>query len=94
MPQQTKHPFSIPNNIVFTELDEEEAVLLNVITKKYYSLNETGILIWTKLQEGLTIQEISKAMTDIYEIDGASASNYIQSFIDELADEGIVETTT
>jgi hypothetical protein len=45
--------FKTSSDVVVTELDgENESVLLHLGTKKYYTLNETGVRIWQLLGEG------------------------------------------
>jgi hypothetical protein len=36
-------------SVVFTRLNDTEAVLLHLETKRYYSLNETGARLWELL---------------------------------------------
>ena len=38
-------------NVIYTKLDDAEAVLLDVQTQMYYSVNETGLIIWELLGE-------------------------------------------
>ena len=45
------------SDVIVTELDGE-AVLLNLDTKLYFSLNATGVRIWKLLAEGLTLGQI------------------------------------
>ncbi|HUO50997.1 MAG TPA: PqqD family protein [Gemmatimonadaceae bacterium] len=44
------------------------AVLLNLRTKRYYSLNETGTRIWELLLEGRTEEEIIGAMCGEFDV--------------------------
>src|SRR5262249_55613632 len=45
--------------VVDTELDDGEMVLLHLESKTYYTLNLTGLRIWQGLKAGLTLQTIS-----------------------------------
>ncbi|QII11529.1 hypothetical protein KsCSTR_21500 [Candidatus Kuenenia stuttgartiensis] len=47
-------------DVVITELEGKEAVLLHLGTKMYFTLNETGLWIWQMLSSGLTPGEISE----------------------------------
>ena len=44
------------NEVVDTELEGGEMVLLHLQTKHYYSLNVTGIRIWQALKGGSSLQ--------------------------------------
>lgn len=45
--------------VIVTELEGKEAVLLHLGTRMYFTLNETGLRIWQMLSSGLTPGEIS-----------------------------------
>ncbi|SOH02577.1 PqqD family protein [Candidatus Kuenenia stuttgartiensis] len=47
-------------DVVITELEGKEAVLLHLGTKMYFTLNETGLRIWQMFSSGLTVGEISE----------------------------------
>ena len=44
------------DDVVDTELEGGEMVLLHLLTKQYYSLNVTGIRIWQALKGGSSLQ--------------------------------------
>ena len=48
--------------VVDTELEEQEVVLLHLESMRYYSLNLTGMRIWQGLKQGLSLQEISRRL--------------------------------
>ena len=76
---------------VYTRLDETEAVLLHLKTKRYYSLNETGIFIWDLLEQAHDPEEIAAALSDTYDVDPPGARDYLRLFLDDLRGEGLVE---
>jgi hypothetical protein len=41
---------------------DDEVVILNLTTSAYFSLNESGALIWEKLGEGLPLDEVHDAI--------------------------------
>jgi coenzyme PQQ synthesis protein D (PqqD) len=77
-------------SLVFTRLDDNEAVLLHLDTKRYYTLNETGARIWELLQHGRCAQEIARALQDDYAITDEEAMPVLLAFVDELQQEGLV----
>jgi hypothetical protein len=78
--------------VVFTRLDAAEAVLLHLETKRYYSLNETGALLWELVQEGKPLAEMAEALQADYTVDSAPAMAAILAFVEELCQEGLVQT--
>jgi hypothetical protein len=48
--------------VVDTELDGGEVVLLYLESKTYYSLNLTGMWIWQGLKQRLSLSEISRRL--------------------------------
>ena len=78
-------------NVVSTELDDEEAVLLDLTTRRYYTLNDTGARIWELLNAGKTTAEIAAALTEEWTVEQPDALAYVQAFLNELADEGLID---
>lgn len=64
---------------------DDGAVVLHMRTKRYYSLNETGVAIWSMLEERRSVEEIVSSLTATYEIDRDSATTAVASMLAELA---------
>ncbi len=79
------------SDVVSTQLDEEESVLLSLETQQYYSLNETGSRVWELLTEGQDADAIAAAITEEWDTTHEEALQYVQSFLEELSEEGLVE---
>jgi len=56
------------DHVVFTEFDDSEGILVDLNSKKYYQLNETAMLIWKGLEQGLGNGEIADQIVENYEI--------------------------
>lgn len=84
----TYHPSP---NAVFTEMEDDEGILLHLQTRMYFSLNETGTLIWKLLQEGRDMDDIASALKQAYDVGHASALQHVGAFLDELAQDGLVD---
>ena len=69
---------------------EDGAVVLHMGTKRYFSLNETGAAIWRMLEDGVALAEISRRLTELYEIDGAAAQAALTKLLAELAAEELI----
>jgi len=54
-------------------------------------LNDTGSFIWSKLEEGLDRDDVVKSVVEAYDVDEATASKGVDSFIAELEKIGCIE---
>jgi hypothetical protein len=82
-----------PNSdVIVTELDGE-AVLLNLDTKLYFSLNATGVTIWKLLDEGLTLGQIGERLFQEYDVTPEKAQQCVIDLVDQLNNEKLVSAT-
>jgi Mn-dependent DtxR family transcriptional regulator len=77
-------------NVVFTELENGEAVLLHMDSRKYFSLNESGATIWKLLEKGKTAGEISQALAEVYEVSPERAAQSVTELVNALAEQDLV----
>jgi hypothetical protein len=77
-------------SLVFTRLDDSEAVLLHLDTKRYYTLNETGTRIWELLQQRSCAREIAQALQKDYVLTEEEGMPLLLSFVEELQQEGLL----
>jgi hypothetical protein len=66
------------------------AVVLHMETKRYYSLNETGALIWRLLQQQAGRSEILRSLVTTYNVGMADAERALSRLLDELRAESLV----
>ncbi len=78
-------------SVIFTRLDESQAALLHLETKQYFSLNETGVLIWQNLERGSDLEAIANDLVARYVIELDAARTRVAAFVDELTREGLVQ---
>jgi hypothetical protein len=71
---------------------EGGAVLLHMGTKRYYSLNETGALVWQLLEEGegATEGDVVTRLVDRYMVGSGEAGAAVAELLAELLAEGLV----
>lgn len=48
------------------------------------TLNETGVLLWKKLESGATEEELVKALLSEYDVDEATAKADVSGFVNKL----------
>ena len=86
---QRVHPHP---QVVDTELEEGETVLLHLESKTYYSLNVTGTHIWQGLKAGCSLQDISHRLQATFAVEGARAERSVLALVQELAQHRLVQT--
>ena len=87
MPAQS---ISVHPDVVATELDGHETVLLHLGTKRYFSLNATGSVIWRALKEGLAADDIGRQLQRQYDVSAERAGQSVTTLLDALLEQGLV----
>lgn len=86
--------FKTNPDVIVTELADRdgkpEAVLLNMGTHKYFSLNDTGIQIWKVLEQGLPLAAAVTALAERYDISTEHAQGSVLDLANALSDAGLV----
>lgn len=68
-----------------------EAVILSMRNGKYYGLNGVGKSIWILIKVPKGVDEIVSGLTSEYEVDEDVCRHEVQSFIEEMTGEGLIE---
>ncbi len=82
-----------PNpSVVFTDLEDGSAVLLDLDSKFYYSLNDTGCFMWKVFEENGAIEadKLVEELLKEYDVDESQARRDVEEFISGLAKEGLI----
>jgi hypothetical protein len=66
------------------------AVLLNLQTKRYFSLNETGTRIWEMVQQTADEDTIVTILLGEYDVDESMARSEVRRILDELIDAQLI----
>ena len=69
---------------------EGGAVVLHMGTKRYYSLNETGTLVWQLLEQGATDDDAVSGLVDRYAVTRTDASVAVAELLADLMAEGLI----
>ncbi len=89
--KKSNQEYQVNSQVVSTELDPTEAVLLHLDNQRYYTLNETGWSIWKHLKKGLNVNQITNELQDEYEVDQTKAEQCVFELISELESEKLIE---
>ena len=82
-----------PNpEVICTDVGGKEAVLLHVDTKKYYSLNQTGLRIWQMLSDGRTPADIIEGLVAEFDVTPEKARESVIDLMNELISEKLIQT--
>ena len=77
-------------NVVFTRFDELSGALLHLVTKRYYTLNETGCRVWELIQETSEVGRVAEVLHEEYEVELDEVTSFVRSFLGKLKAEGLV----
>ena len=78
-------------DVVDTELEAGETVLLHLMSTTNYSLNPTGTCIWQGLKQGLNLREISQRLQERFAVEAEHAGQSVRTFVDELVQHQLVQ---
>jgi hypothetical protein len=77
---------------LLTVLDDGNGVILNLDTKFYFTLNETGVALWQALEGGAgTAREIARELAQKFEVEESEALDDVRAVLLELVAEHLVE---
>lgn len=71
-------------HVVFTDFEGGEGVLVDLNTKRYYTLNETAALIWRALERGDGPEEIVRQLTEAYDVTPEHAARSLEKTLSTL----------
>ncbi len=78
-------------NIAFSSLSDDEAAVLNLDSREFFTLNATGKVVLSALEEGADLQEIVERVAREFEVTVDDCRGDVDQFIDALEGAGIVE---
>ncbi len=70
------------------------AVLLQLYTKRYFSLNDTGSRIWSLLEQHASEDEIVETLVREYDVETPEATLAVRRLLDDLLAERLIEPTS
>ena len=69
---------------------EGEAIILDLNTSVYYSLNDTGARIWERLGEGAPPEKIAEELSGEFEVKAEAAARDIEQIVARLLKESLL----
>ena len=89
MSQTTRYK---PSPDVMLSTVDDGAVLLHLKRGIYFGLNPVGADIWEMLGKGLDSDTCASQLVERYDIDKATAASDYQTLINELLEQGLIDT--
>jgi hypothetical protein len=85
--------YTIPSTVLLQCIDDE-TLLFNSSNGLFFSLNEMGAIMWEKMSESNSLQEIFDHMVELFEVDSKVLSDDIIAFANRLAEQGLLNFET
>ncbi len=77
--------------IIYADLTPQEGVILNLNTKYYYRLNETGQLVWQGITQGKSEEEIAQEFSQVYDVGPESAIADVKELVKQFEKEDLLQ---
>jgi hypothetical protein len=81
------------DHVVFSDLDGGEGVLVDLNAKRYYTLNETAIFVWRRLEKGLPAEEIARELANDYDVTPERAAASVAKLLGELTTRKLIASS-
>ena len=82
--------FEKTEDVVATDFEGEDAVVLNLATKKYYTLNETAFAIWAGIEEAREVRALVDLLMSPYEVTPEKARSSVVRTLERLQEQQLV----
>lgn len=79
-----------PEHVVMREL-EDEAILLNLETERYFGLDEIGTRMWTELVASPSVEGACEVLEREFEVEPATLRRDVDALVAQLVDSGLLE---
>ena len=77
---------------VIERMIDGEAVLLDLKTGVYYSLNEVGSEIWKLIDGERSVRDVVQWVLENHEVERAAAEQDVNELLDDLCKEKLIKT--
>lgn len=82
----------IPEEVLISRL-QEESVILNLDSERYFGLDDVGTRILSVLAAADSIEAAYNSLLDEYEVDGQVLREDLVTLIESLLQQGIIEVS-
>ncbi|HEY2962156.1 MAG TPA: PqqD family protein [Pyrinomonadaceae bacterium] len=82
----------IPDDVLISRL-QEESVILNLDSERYFGLDDVGTRILSVLTASDSIEAAYESLRDEYDVDGHALRQDLLALIENLLQQGIIEVS-
>jgi hypothetical protein len=82
--------FRVNDALTAAKVFDDEAVVINVVTGRYYDLEGSAALAWSMLSAGGSPDEVVHAFVDHFDVDPGVARPDVDALVDQLLAEELV----
>ena len=90
-PMHDSLSFTIPDSIIASEFNGKEGLLLDTSTQRYHTLNETATFLWSEIEAGRTLSEMTTALCRAFAVDPPRARASIENAITRLESQSLIK---
>lgn len=87
---QSASRFTLNSEVAAAKVIDGEAIIINVVTGHYYSLEDSAALVWQKLAERSSVEEIARELSLRFEVDEAQAGTDVERLCAELVEQQLL----
>jgi len=82
---------TVPSNVLIRFLDQE-SVLLNLNTERYFGLDSVGTRMWQLVTSCPSIEEAYSQLLDEFDVNSQVLRSNLSDLLDHLAENGLITT--
>lgn len=90
MPVSFEDRVKLPDDVLISNL-QEESVILNLDTERYFGLDEVGTRMLSVLTTSTSIQAAFNLLKEEYEVDDEVLKQDLLALVDQLVEQGVIE---
>jgi coenzyme PQQ synthesis protein D (PqqD) len=90
MDERSARRFACVPDVVWKDVDGD-VVLVHLQTNRIYELNRTGARLWALLNEGKSVDEAEKILTEEFAVDEETAHTETTALLEDLLRQQLVE---
>ena len=90
MPVSFEDRVKLPDDVLISSL-QEESVILNLDSERYFGLDDVGSRMLTVLTTSTSIEAAYNSLRDEYEVDDEVLKQDLLALIDQLVEQGLIE---
>jgi len=80
-------------DVLVTAMPDGEAILLHLRTSQYFSLNESGALIWKLMESSASPAQMSQALFDLFDVTPEAARETVLELMRDLQTHQLIAAT-